>query len=66
MAKRKGKHLDSELRKMARMQLQLKARSYWEFLENIREDVTEDQMIMLLDIRETYWNSRSKLGMEIR
>jgi hypothetical protein len=66
MGKKKGKYLDSELRKMARMQLQLKPGSYWEFLESMREDVTEEQMIMLLDIQETYWSARSKLGMEIR
>jgi hypothetical protein len=49
---RKGRLLDSELKKMAREQLRRDPAGYWDFLGDIREKITEAQMTMLIDYQD--------------
>jgi hypothetical protein len=55
--KQKSLHKDSELRQMAIVKLAINPEGYFDFLGDIREEISEQQMIMLLNLQETYRNT---------
>ena len=49
-----GKISDVELKERARGELLSNPKGYWDFLASVRENITEAQMIMLIDYQDRF------------